>query len=212
MRTEEAAAWAARLIVDEYCPWPLMRSRLAEDLPEGVPLPPSAAIESAVREHLALFCPEHAKLLGALRAEALSLMLRLREAGLETWLAGAVLNGAATEDSNIVLECFTDNPKEAEAAAFAAGIAWEPVDSVSPPALRSEETLGWLHPIRRGSVLASLLPRCRALGVTLDVLPEASRALNPRRRPPDARQLPAEAAGRADAEALARLIRDSRAD
>lgn len=210
--TAEAAAYAARLIVDERCPWALARQKLARTLPRRSPLPGSQEIESAVREHLAVFCPEHPRLLAALRAEALAVMLRLGDAGLPAWIAGAVLNGAATEDSNIALECFSDNPKEPEMILMDLGIAWEPVETISPPALESQETIGWLHPVRPGSVLSKLLPGNRFVGVTLDVLPEKSRGLNPRRAAPDSRQLPAEAAGRLDAEGLRQLLQDSRPD
>lgn len=211
-QTAEAAAYAARLIVDERCPWQLARSRLARTLPRGCPMPSSAEIESAVREHLAIFCPGHPQLLGALRAEALSIMRGLSEAGIEPFLTGAVLNGAATEESNIMLECFSDNPKEPEIALFDAGIAWEPVETICPARLGCQESLGWLHPVRPGSVLSRLLPGIRRLGVTLDVLPEKSRGINPRRSAPDRLQSPAEASGRLSAPELARLLAQSRAD
>ena len=211
-RTQEAAAYAARLIVDERCSWSLARGRLARTLPRGCPMPSSSEIESAVREHLALFCPEHKRLLAALRAEAIAIMRRLEDAGLEPWITGAVLNGAATEDSNITLECFSENAKEVEIALFDAGIPWEPVETICPVSLACEETLGWLHPVRPGSVLSGLLPGARALGVTLDVLPEKSRGANPRRAQPDARQLPTEASGRLSAEGLARLLSETLPD
>lgn len=211
-RTQEAAAYAARLIVDERCSWSLARGRLARTLPRGYPMPSSSEIESAVREHLALFCPEHKQLLAALRAEAIGIMRRLENAGLEPWITGAVLNGAATEDSNIALECFCESAKEVEIALFDLGIAWEPVETICPAALDCEETLGWLHPVRPGSALARLLSGTRFLGVTLDVLPEKSRGANPRRAAPDARQLPAEASGRLSAEGLAQLLSETLPD
>jgi len=116
MRIEEAAACAARLIAEERCTWALMRERLAEILPAGTPFPSSDMVESALREHLAIFCPEHERILAAMRAEAIRAMGRLKDAGLETFLTGAVLNGSATIDSNIMLECFPENAKAAETA------------------------------------------------------------------------------------------------
>ena len=84
--TEEAAALVARHIVDGHCSWALARSKAARELGPGVPLPDSSLIETAVREHLAVFSPEHPELLAALRAEALLIMRKLEDAGLGVYL------------------------------------------------------------------------------------------------------------------------------
>ncbi|MCI5850431.1 MAG: hypothetical protein MR009_02595 [Sutterellaceae bacterium] len=208
--TEEAAALVARHIVDGHCSWALARSKAARELGPGVPLPDSSLIETAVREHLAVFSPEHPELLAALRAEALLIMRKLEDAGLGVYLTGAVLNGAATEDSCIRLECFAESGKEAELVLYGLGVAWEPVDPQDTPGLHPLEAAGWLHPIRRGSLLSRLMPGTRAIVVTLEVLPERDRGRNPRKRSPDRFQTAAEASGRVTSEELGRLIRSSR--
>lgn len=114
-------------------------------------MPSGADVETAVREHLSIFYPDHPALLAALRAEAAAVMRDLAEAGITAYLAGPVLNGAATDDSNITLECFAESGKDAELALLNLNINWEPIDPQATPSLHPIEALGWLRPIRRGS-------------------------------------------------------------
>ncbi len=207
--TLDAAQYAARLIADQHCSWSLARSKTAERFGRGIPMPDSAAIESAVREHLSIFDPAAPKRLSAFRAEALAVMHELENAGIRTWLTGAVLNGAATEESDIRLLAFSDNPKEIEMALFETVPEWEPVDSILPASFHPLETLGWLRPLRPGSVLSRLLPFASAVGVSLDVLPEKDQPLNPLKRAPDKYQTKTEASGRAGIEALEALMRET---
>ena len=210
-QTELAAETAARLIADNHLSWSQARARLARMLPPGAKMPQSSQIESALRSRLYLFEERHADLLRALRAEAADAMRGLRRLGIESWLTGAVLNGCATEDSNIQLECFSDDPKQIEILLFDAGCAWEAVNPMSAPGLHPLETLAWLRPISPMSDTARLLPRNRALAVTLDILPENERRLNPRKCEPDAMQRPAEAAGRISLPGLLELLGDDNA-
>lgn len=89
---EEAAAYAARLIVDQHCSWALARTKLTEAFGKRCPMPSGADVETAVREHLSIFYPDHPALLAALRAEAAAVMRNLAEAGITAYLAGPVLN------------------------------------------------------------------------------------------------------------------------
>ena len=148
---EEAAAYAARLIVDQHCSWALARTKLTEAFGKRCPMPSGADVETAVREHLSIFYPDHPALLAALRAEAAAVMRDLAEAGITAYLAGPVLNGAATDDSNITLECFAESGKDAELALLNLNINWEPIDPQATPYLHPIEALGWLRPIRRGA-------------------------------------------------------------
>ena len=77
---EEAAAYAARLIVDQHCSWALARTKLTEAFGKRCPMPSGADVETAVREHLSIFYPDHPALLAALRAEAAAVMRDLAEA------------------------------------------------------------------------------------------------------------------------------------
>ena len=111
----ELAQRIAAHIVDSGMSWSAARSRAIEECggPRSLPgnaLPASDEIETAVRAHFALFDPEgHAKTLFCKRKLALSVLESLR--GFEAYLTGSVLNGAATEDSPICLEVFTDDVK-----------------------------------------------------------------------------------------------------
>ena len=206
---EEAAAYAARLIVDQHCSWALARTKLTEAFGKRCPMPSGADVETAVREHLSIFYPDHPALLAALRAEAAAVMRDLAEAGITAYLAGPVLNGAATDDSNITLECFAESGKDAELALLNLNINWEPIDPQATPSLHPIEALGWLRPIRRGSPLSRLLPFAHSVGVSLEVLPLRDHGANPRKRAPDIYQTDIEASGRASLDDLLSLLRDT---
>ena len=49
---EEAAAYAARLIVDQHCSWALARTKLTEAFGKRCPMPSGADVETAVREQI----------------------------------------------------------------------------------------------------------------------------------------------------------------
>ena len=211
-QTELAAETAARLIADNHMTWSQARARLARLMPPGAKMPQSSQIESALRSRLYLLEPRHAELLAALREEAAGVMRGLACLGIESWLTGAVLNGCATEESNIQLECFSDDPKQIEILLLDRGCAWEPVNTSAAPGLHPWETLAWLRPIRAGSTLAALLPRNQAVVITLDILPENERSCNPRKQKPDARQSQAEASGRTSLPELLTLLGRDRED
>jgi hypothetical protein len=123
--TEEIAAAAARLIVDEGMDWGPAKQRAARDL--GVPraaLPGNDEVEDAVREHIAIF---HADTqpgeLRALRELAALWMERLAE--FRPHLTGAVWRGTATRLSNLHLQLYCDDSKAAEIALIDRGLDFD---------------------------------------------------------------------------------------
>lgn len=78
---EEAAAYAARLIVDQHCGWALARTKLTEAFGKRCPMPSGADVETAVREHLSIFYPDHPAIARrAPRERPLSCRISLRPA------------------------------------------------------------------------------------------------------------------------------------
>lgn len=179
-------------IAENASDWASARARVLEDMRACLGLvppnaiPSSAEIEAAVREHYAIFCPEeHARVLAHKRFLALSLLESLSD--FDIFLTGAVLNGCAHEDSNIVLDVFCDDVKLFEAALIDRRIDFEPVDSPRSPMPEPLESLGALIFSRRTHA---------AEGVRFDVRASIDRGRNPFRRHPDAHQAPWEAQGR----------------
>jgi len=130
--TEEIAAAAARLIVDEGMDWGPAKQRAARDL--GVPraaLPGNDEVEEAVREHIAIF---HADTqpgeLRALRELAAVWMERLAE--FRPHLTGAVWRGTATRLSNVHLQLYCDDSKAAEIALIDRGLDFDVAETTGP--------------------------------------------------------------------------------
>jgi hypothetical protein len=130
--TEEIAAAAARLIVDEGMDWGPAKQRAARDL--GVPraaLPGNDEVEAAVREHIAIF---HADTqpgeLRALRELAAVWMERLAE--FRPHLTGAVWRGTATRLSNVHLQLYCDDSKAAEIALIDRGLDFDVAETAGP--------------------------------------------------------------------------------
>lgn len=111
----EISAVAARLVVEEGLEYGAAKRRAVKQLglPGRCALPGSDEIESAVKEHIALFCAETqpGELL-ALRRLALAWMERL--AAFCPHLGGAVWHGTATRLSDIYIQLFCDDSKSAE--------------------------------------------------------------------------------------------------
>lgn len=109
------AATAARLVVEDGLEYQAAKQQAARQLGLGSrgPWPDNALMDAAVREHIAVFCPDtQAVELQALRELALVWMERL--ADFEPLLAGAVWLGTATRHSDIYLQLYCDDPKTAE--------------------------------------------------------------------------------------------------
>jgi hypothetical protein len=106
IRTRIAQA-AAKLIAEGQPDYLAAKLKAARQLgvSDKKSLPDNLEIETALREHLALFgAHRQPAVLAALRETALRAMRWLLQAGFEPWLTGATLNGTATEFSAIELE------------------------------------------------------------------------------------------------------------
>jgi hypothetical protein len=121
----EIATVAARLIAEEGCDYSTAKRRAASDvLGRSDPrfgMPDNTLIETELRRYLRLVeGARHLRRLWLLRYAALTMMRRFAE--FNPHLVGAVLNGSATEHSNIRLHLFADSAKDVEMALLNAGI------------------------------------------------------------------------------------------
>ena len=117
--TEEIAATAARLVVEEGMEYGPTKRRAARVLgrhaARAAELPGNDLVEDEVRNYLAIFCADtQPDELAALRAVAMVWMERLAE--FRPHLTGAVWRGTATRLNNVHLELFCDDSKAAELA------------------------------------------------------------------------------------------------
>ena len=126
MGSQEIAAAAARLVVEEGLDYGAAKRRAVKELgaPARAALPDNDAVQEQVRAYLALFRADTqpAELL-ALRELALAWMQRLAE--FRPHLTGAIWNGTATRLSDVHLQLFCDDPKSAEIALINQGVAFE---------------------------------------------------------------------------------------
>jgi hypothetical protein len=133
--TEEIAAAAARLVVDEGMEYGPAKRKAARDLGRRSgkrgELPGNEAIEDEVREHLQIFHADTQPAeLRALRELALPWMQRLAE--FRPHLAGAAWRGTATRLSALHIELYCDDSKSAEIALLNAGVDYD-VSSLERP-------------------------------------------------------------------------------
>lgn len=117
--TEEIAATAARLVVEEGMEYGPAKRRAARALGRNsnrsAELPGNDEVEDAVRDYLALFCADTQPAeLAELRAIAARWMERL--AAFRPHLTGAVWRGTATRLNDIHLDLYCDDSKAAELA------------------------------------------------------------------------------------------------
>lgn len=111
----EIAAVAARLVVEEGLEYAAAKRRAVKQLglPARTPLPDNATLDAAVREDIAVFCPDtQATEVRALRELALLWMERLE--AFRPHLGGSVWHGTATRHSDIYMQLFCDDPKAPE--------------------------------------------------------------------------------------------------
>lgn len=141
--TAEIAAAAARLVVEEGLAYGPAKRRAARDLGRhsvrASELPSNDELEDEVRHYIALFCADtQPGELAALREVAAEWMARL--APFRPHLTGAVWRGTATRLSNVHLELFCDDAKEAEMGLLNLGIPYE-VDSLDRPGREAVQVL-----------------------------------------------------------------------
>ena len=126
MGSQEIAAAAARLVVEEGLDYGAAKRRAVKELgaPARAALPDNDAVQEQVRAYLALFRADTQPVeLLALRELALTWMQRLAE--FRPHLTGAVWNGTATRLSDVYLQLFCDDPKSAEIALINQGVAFD---------------------------------------------------------------------------------------
>lgn len=131
--TEEIAAAAARLIVEEGMDWGPAKQRAARDLglPRSAGLPGNDEVEEAVREHIAIFHADTQPAeLRALRELAAQWMGRLAE--FRPHLTGAVWRGTATRLSNVHLQLYCDDGKAAEIELLNRGLSFDVAETSGP--------------------------------------------------------------------------------
>lgn len=137
--TEEIAAFAARLVVDEGMEYAAAKRKAARDLGARAELPSNEEVEDAVREHIEIFCADTQPAeLQALREAALLWMQRLAE--FRPHLSGAVWRGTATRLSTVHLDLYCDDAKAVEIALINAGENYDS-GSITRPGGRSGEPL-----------------------------------------------------------------------
>lgn len=200
----EVALGAARLIAEDGLDYASAKRRAAAELvgerDARRALPDNAAVERELRSYLRLFGGElHRQRLAALRATALGWMQDL--APFSPHLVGAVLNGTATEHSDIRLHLYTDCAKDVEMVLLDRGLAFEAGEAPS----RAEH-----GPAALEELSLVIAPRSdhlpRRVGLVLTVYPTDAIRMAPRRAASTDDLHPVAASGRADADRLAQLI------
>ncbi len=126
--TEEIAATAARLVVEEGMEYGPAKRRAARVLGRNsnrsAELPGNDEVEDAVRDYLALFCADTQPAeLAELRAVAARWMERL--AAFRPHLTGAVWRGTATRLNDVHLDLYCDDSKAAELALIDSHVDYE---------------------------------------------------------------------------------------
>src|SRR5918993_825942 len=124
----ELAATAARLIAEEGCEYAQAKRRAAQEIfgddARRSAMPDNQEVEHELRRYLRLFGGEaHRALLAAIRGIAAETMRTLQE--FDPHLIGAVLNGTATEHSDIHVQLFVDSAKDVELRLMNLGIDFD---------------------------------------------------------------------------------------
>lgn len=201
--TAEIAVSAARLIADEGLDYASAKRRAARDvLGDGATsrglLPDNDLVESEVRRHLRLFGgTEHPALLAALRRHAVVLMRRLER--FEPRLVGAVLNGTATEFSDVQLHLYSDDVKDVEIHLLNEGVDFDVDEGDAEPGGPAER-IHFMTELRLAS------GQRHRTGVVLALYPSIAIRQAPRHRSSDVELHPVEASGRATIEQVETLL------
>jgi hypothetical protein len=207
LRTELAVT-AARLIAEEGCEYAQAKRRAVQEiLGEGgrrSTMPDNSEVEHELRRYLKLFGGQaHRAWLAALRSVAADTMQTLHE--FDPHLIGAVLNGTATEYSDVHLQLFVDSAKDVELRLMNLGIEFDVDDGDAngerPAALER------LNFVVRAAARAES-PQ-RMIGIRLHIYARDAIRIAARHKREVASEEdmhPIEAAGRANLVSLRRLI------
>ncbi len=148
--SNEIAACAARLVVEEGLEYGPAKRRAARDLGKRstrrAELPGNNEVEDEVRAYLTLFCADTQPFeLQALRSVAALWMQRMAE--FRPLLTGAVWRGTATRLNNVHLQLYCDDSKAAELALIDQGVDYE-VGSLQGPRAQPLDVLSVASPSR----------------------------------------------------------------
>lgn len=122
----ELLAAAARMVAEEGLEYGAAKKRAARQSGFRGALPGNDELEAAVREYIALFCADTQPAeLSEMRRLALRWMERMER--FRPHLTGAVWQGIATRHSDIYIDLFCDDPKEAEIALIDHGVDYQPI-------------------------------------------------------------------------------------
>jgi hypothetical protein len=209
LRTELAAT-AARLIAEEGCEYAQAKRRAVQEIlgesTRRSTMPDNSEVEHELRRYLRLFGGEvHRALLVTLRTIAADTMQTLIE--FDPHLIGAVLNGTATEHSDVHLQLFVDSAKDVELRLMHLGVEFDvddgDADGERPAAI---ERLNFVVPA------ASAGSPQRVIGIRLHIYARDAIRVAARHKRDVASEEgmhPIEAAGRANLGSLRRLIDES---
>lgn len=207
----EIAATAARLIAEEGCEYAQAKRRAVHELigdERTATIPGNAEVERELRRYLHLFeAATHAKRLAGLRGLAHSMMERLAE--FEPHLTGAVLNGTATQHSDVHLHLYVDSAKDVEVFLMNAGVDFDVEDGPADERPQMLERLAFLMPAPPN---IGLPPRTDRIGFHLHIYPrDAIRVAAPQKadRAIEPELHPVEASGRASLAAVRKLLQDT---
>ncbi|MGT2430195.1 UDP-N-acetylmuramate--alanine ligase [Cupriavidus basilensis] len=145
---EEIAQAAARMIAEDGADYATAKRKAARQLlgdirVTGEWLPDNEMVEAEVRAYQALFHSDsQPRVLALLRRLAILAMSDL--AAFRPYLAGAVLNGTATEHSDVYLQCFCDSPKDLTLHLLNAGVDFDTSESRHFAGRGEVETLSFL--------------------------------------------------------------------
>ena len=194
--TRGLAAEAAAIIAEGVPDWSEARRRLAEEyeITSSAQLPDDDAIESALREHYAIFDPKgHAERLWELRRAALIVMKEVSD--YKPLLIRGVLNGCADKYSDIYIAVECDDAKSLEIDLIDREIEIEVLPNERPEKNEPVEEIIFEAPIIK-----------LAVWVRLKVFENRAKIKNLTKKAPDPWQIEDETAKTADIKQLERLI------
>lgn len=157
---EEIALTAARMIAEDGLDYAAAKRKAARQITgenriTGDLLPDNDEIEAEVREYIAVFMSDSQPAeLHRLRCTALAAMTAL--AAFRPYLSGAVLTGTATSHSDIYLQAFCDDAKEAAIALLNRGVDYEVSETRHFAGRGMVETLSFLWPGKHGEPPAGI--------------------------------------------------------
>ncbi len=202
--TRGLAAEAAAIIAEGVPDWSEARRKLAEEyeITSSAQLPDDDAIESALREHYAIFDPKgHAERLLELRRAALIVMKEVSD--YKPLLIRGVLNGCADKYSDIYIAVECDDAKSLEIDLVDRQIEIEVLPIERPGKNEPVEEIIFEAPIIKGGYFDR---EQLAVWVRLKVFENRAKIKNLTKKAPDPWQIEEETAKTADIEQLEKLI------